>query len=193
MSFPNAALLLVSVQKDFCAGGALPLPEGDAVCPVINRLMRHFDFVVASQDWHPINHCSFKEKGGPWLPHCVQKTRGAELHSAIDPHAVNLFVKKGDDPLKEAYSAFDGHDEQGRRLDDHLKERRIETVYLTGLTTDYSVRATALDALKLGYKVYVITDAIRAVNLQRKDGARALKEINKAGAHLRESKTLLES
>ncbi len=192
MKFEHAALVLINVQKDFCAGGVLPVPDGDAVCPVINRLLPHFDFVAATQDWHPANHCSFKERGGPWLPHCLQKSRGAELHPAIDPFAIDVCLKKGEDPAREAYSAFDGRDERGRRFDECLKERDVQTLYVAGLTTDYGIRATVLDALQLGYKVYVVTDAIRAVNLQRKDGDRALKEMKKKGAHLRESKRLLK-
>ncbi len=192
MTFEKAALVLVDIQKDFCAGGALAVPEGDEVVAVVNRLLSRFDFVVATQDWHPPNHCSFQEQGGPWPAHCVQKTRGADLHPGIDPHAIDVFIKKADDPANEAYSDFEGHDEKGRRFDELLKARGIDTLYVTGLATDYCVKATVLDGLKLGYKVFVVEDAVRAVNVQRGDGDRALKEMKKAGAHLRESKKVLE-
>jgi nicotinamidase/pyrazinamidase len=189
MKSENAGLVLVDIQNDFCAGGALPVPESDQVCKAVNRVLPKFDFVVATQDWHPADHCSFTDQGGPWPAHCIQKTSGAELHPDIDPHAVDVVIQKADQPGQEAYSDFEGHDDQGRPLHDILQERGIRRLYVAGLATDYCVRATVLDALKLGYQVSVITDGIRAINA--KAGGKALKEMKSLGAKLVTSKELL--
>src|SRR5215471_18950132 len=139
--FPSdAALLLVDIQNDFCPGGALAVPEGDQVVNVANKLIPRFQFVVATQDWHPANHISFKARGGPWPPHCVQGTFGAELHPGIDATAVNAFVRKAFTPDRDAYSEFEGETPDGLTLDDVLRRRGITTLYLTGLATDYCVK-----------------------------------------------------
>ena len=191
--FPRgAALLLVDIQNDFCAGGALAVAEADEIIPIVNRLIPRFEILVATQDWHPHNHSSFKEHGGPWPPHCVQHTRGAELHPGLDTTGVSLCVRKGASPDRDDYSEFEGVDENGGKLDALLKSRDIDTVYVVGLATDYCVRATVLDALRNGYRVLVFEDGIKAVNVAPGDGDRAIKEMAAAGAHVINSKAVLD-
>ena len=187
MKFDNAALILVDIQNDFCPGGALAVREGDQVVPVVNRLIPKFPVVVATQDWHPPNHCSFKI----WPPHCVQNTPGAELHPALDKSRITFSARKAFTREADAYSGFSGVDEAGRGLDDLLRKRGIKRLYLVGLATDYCVRATVLDGLKLGYEVNVITDGVRAVNVKPDDGATALDEMARTGAKLVVSASLL--
>lgn len=187
----DAALIIVDVQNDFCPGGALAVSEGDQVVGVLNGLIPRFQFVVATQDWHPPNHISFRERGGPWPPHCVQGTRGAELHPGLDRSGISLLVRKADSPDRDAYSGFEAKDEAGRSLDELLKGRGIRRVYVGGLATDYCVRATVLDAIKNGYETFAITDAMRAVNPE--DGRRALEEMAASGAKLVTSQQVLES
>ena len=190
--FKDAALILVDIQNDFCPGGALAVAEGDEIVAVVNRLMPGFPLVVSTQDWHPANHISFKERGGPWPPHCVQGTRGAELHPALNTGTVANYFRKASSPDKDAYSEFEGVDENGRTLDEFLKSRKVKKVYVAGLATDYCVKATVLDALKLGYEVFAVTDAMRAVNVNPGDDAKSLGEMESSGAHLVTSDEILE-
>ncbi|MEW6211190.1 MAG: bifunctional nicotinamidase/pyrazinamidase [Acidobacteriota bacterium] len=190
-TFQNSALLLVDVQNDFCPGGALAVPEGDRVVPVINRLMPLFPVVLATADWHPSNHISFRERGGPWPPHCIQQTTGAELHPQIDQSQIDLLLRKATTPDRDAYSGFEASDESGRSLDEVLKQSGVSTIYVTGLATDYCVRATVLDGLKNGYEVLVVTDAVRAVEVAEGDGQRALEEMIEKGAQLIASREIL--
>ena len=192
-AFKDAALILVDIQNDFCPGGALAVAEGDQVVAVVNRLMPRFPLVVSTLDWHPANHVSFREQGGPWPPHCVQQTFGAELHPALDRAPIAHTFRKASTADRDAYSEFEGTDDRQRSLDEYLKSRGVRRVYLVGLATDYCVRATALDALRLGYETYVVTDAVRAVNVQPDDGAKALAEMRATGAHLVTSNALLET
>jgi nicotinamidase/pyrazinamidase len=187
----NAALILVDIQNDFCPGGALAVAEGDEIIEVVNRLMPRFPLVISTQDWHPANHVSFKEQGGPWPPHCVQGTRGAELHAALDTSRIAHYFRKAATPEKDAYSEFEGSDAQGHSLNDVLKSGGVKKVYVVGLATDYCVKATALDALELGYEVFAVTDAMRAVNVSSEDGALALEEMKNRGARLVTSDDLL--
>jgi nicotinamidase/pyrazinamidase len=190
--FKDAALILVDIQNDFCPGGALAVAEGDEVVAVVNRLMPYFEAVIATLDWHPANHVSFREQGGPWPPHCVQNTFGAELHPALNREPIAKTFRKASTPERDAYSEFEGHDDDGRSLDDYLKSRGVRQVYIVGLATDYCVRATTLDALRLGYETYVVTDGVRAVNVQPDDGRKALTEMQARGAHLVTSDLLLQ-
>lgn len=190
--FPDAALILVDIQNDFCPGGALAVAGGDEIVATVNRLMPRFPLVVSTQDWHPANHISFKERGGPWPPHCVQGTTGAELHPALDTGTIVNYFRKASSPDKDAYSEFEGTDENGRTLDEFLKSRNVKRVYVVGLATDYCVKATVLDALKLSYEVYAVTDAMRAVNVNPNDGANALGEMERNGAQLITSDEILE-
>ena len=183
---PGDALLIVDVQNDFCPGGALAVPEGDAVIPVLNQWIDEANArgvpVFASRDWHPRNHISFKDRGGPWPPHCVRGTSGAAFRPDLKlPPDVEI-VSKAEDPDKDSYSAFGGTD-----LADHLRKAKVKTLWLGGLAQDYCVRASALDAIRQGFKVHLIADATRAVNVHVGDGQRALDEIKEAGVVLEET------
>jgi nicotinamidase/pyrazinamidase len=173
------ALIIVDVQNDFCPGGALAVPHGDEVVPAINRLLNHSWLTVATKDWHPAEHCSFKAQGGPWPPHCVQGTAGAELHPQLDVARIQVIITKGSRPEKDAYSGFDGTE-----LANMLRDKGVKRVVVCGLATDYCVRATAHDALKAGFEVLVSEDAIRGVEVTRGDSQRALDELRAAGARL---------
>jgi nicotinamidase/pyrazinamidase len=188
----NAAFVLVDIQNDFCPGGALAVAEGDQIVEVVNRLMRLFPLVISTQDWHPANHISFKEQGGPWPPHCVQRTRGAELHPALETEPIAYYFRKASSPDRDAYSEFEGVDENGRTLDETLKSRNVKRIYVAGLATDYCVLATVLDGLKNGYEVFAITDAMRAVNVNPDDGRKALEEMARNGARLVVSDEILK-
>jgi nicotinamidase/pyrazinamidase len=173
------ALVIVDFQNDFTPGGALAVEQGDAIAPRIDALARSgdFDLVVATRDWHPPDHGSFAAQGGPWPPHCVQGTPGAELHPALDRALVDVVVDKGQDPDTEGYSGFEATD-----LERLLRERGIDHVTVVGLATDYCVKNTALDALRHGFGVTVDSTAVRAVEVEQGDGERALEEVRAAGA-----------
>lgn len=173
---PHTALIIVDVQNDFCPGGALGVPEGDKVIPVINAVSGDYPVVVTTQDWHPTNHVSFREQGGPWPPHCVAGTAGAELHPELDTAPVNLRIRKADTAAKDAYSGF-----QGTNLAEELRKRGVTDVVVAGLATDYCVKATALDAMAEGFGVTVLADASRPVEVTPGDGERALQELRDAG------------
>jgi len=176
------ALIVVDFQNDFTPGGALPVQEGDTIAPRINELARSgtFDLVVATRDWHPADHSSFDRHGGPWPVHCVQGSPGAELHPALDASAVDVVVDGGTDPATEGYSGF-----EGTNLDELLREHAIDEVVVVGLATDYCVKHTALDALRLGMRVHVDEQAIRGVDVQPGDSERAIEEMRAAGATVR--------
>jgi nicotinamidase/pyrazinamidase len=171
------ALIVVDVQRDFCPGGALAVPDGDAVVPVVNRLLALTDWLaIATRDWHPADHCSFASQGGVWPVHCVAGTPGAALHPALDAARLGAIVSKGTSRDAEAYSGFQGTD-----LARRLAERGIRRVVVVGLATDYCVKATALDARRAGLAVVVPMDAIRGVEVQPGDCAGALDEMRRAG------------
>src|SRR5215472_12312238 len=188
---PSAALILVDIQNDFCPGGALAVPDGDQIVEVVNRLAPSFNFVAATRDWHPPNHISFKKQGGVWPPHCVQGSPGADLHPALDRSGIDLIVRKGYSPDRDTFEGLPAVDENGESLDKILKRKGVDSIYVAGLATDYCVKATVLDALKKGFQVFAVTDAMRAVNLQPGDAARALQEMAAAGAHLVTSQQVL--
>ena len=175
------ALLIVDVQRDFLHGGALPVPEGDAVIPVLNRCIKEFVFrglpVFATRDWHPSNHCSFRNQGGAWPEHCVAGTPGAAIAESLKLPAAAEVISKATTPDKEDYSCFQGTDLLSR-----LRARGCGRVFVGGLATDYCVKCTVLDALSNDLSVIVLEDAIRAVDVQRGDGARALAEMIAHGA-----------
>ncbi|MBI3003193.1 MAG: nicotinamidase [candidate division NC10 bacterium] len=180
------AVILVDVQNDFCPGGALPVPEGDRVVPALNALLERVRAVaVATRDWHPPNHSSFKPHGGPWPVHCVAGTAGAAFHPALAVDRVAHVVSKATRPEEEAYSGFQGTD-----LAAFLRQRGIRRVFVGGLATDYCVKATALDAVKHGFEVTVLEDAIRGVEVQEGDCARALEEMKRAGVRLMRTEDL---
>lgn len=187
----RSALIVVDVQNDFCPpAGSLAVPHGSEVVPVINRLAEHFDTVVTTQCWHPADHCSFREQGGPWPPHCVAGTEGAALHPELKLRPTHQ-VLKGTASAQDAYSGFDQTELAG-----WLAGRAIDTVFVTGLATDYCVRATALDARRAGLRTFVVTDGCRGVEVHPGDSARALRDVVEAGAELvesREAEQMLQS
>ena len=171
------ALIIVDVQNDFCPGGALAVPGGDEVVPVINRLLEHDWLSVATMDWHPAEHSSFEPHGGPWPPHCVQGTAGAELHPQLDATKIQLVITKGSHPEQEAYSGF-----HGTELAKILRDKGVKRVVVCGIATDYCVRATANDAIQEGFEVLVLEDVIRGVEVNPGDCRRAIEELHQAGA-----------
>jgi nicotinamidase/pyrazinamidase len=172
------ALLIVDFQNDFTPGGALAVPDGDAIAARVDELARSggYDLVVATRDWHPPDHGSFAAQGGPWPVHCVQGTPGAELHPALDRALVDVVIDKGQDPDANGYSGF-----EATGLGELLRERGIDELTITGLATDYCVLNTALDALREGFAVTVEEAAVRAVELRPGDGQRALAQVRSAG------------
>jgi nicotinamidase/pyrazinamidase len=184
----TAALLVVDVQKDFCPGGALAAPGGDSIIPALNRYLadaRARDMVVyASRDWHPPVTTHFKQYGGEWPPHCVQGTAGAQFHAELKLPPDAIIVSKGDDPQRPGYSAFDGHTSEGKTLLHDLRDRHVSRVYVTGIATDYCVKATALDALQAGLDVRVLPDAITGIDVHPGDTQRALDDMSSAGAQI---------
>jgi nicotinamidase/pyrazinamidase len=173
------ALVVVDFQNDFTPGGALAVPEGDAIAERVNDLAAdpRFELVVATRDWHPSDHGSFEEQGGPWPVHCVQGTEGAELHPGLDRSKVDVVVDKGQNPDTEGYSGFDE-----TNLDTLLRERGIDKLTIVGLATDYCVKNTALDALSNGFEVAVEREAVRGVDVNEGDSEHALDELRAAGA-----------
>jgi nicotinamidase/pyrazinamidase len=182
------ALVVVDVQNDFCPGGALAVPDGDAVVPLLNRYAERFaargGYVVASRDWHPTRTTHFAAYGGVWPPHCVQGTAGARLHPGLVLPPSTRIVSKGMDPEEDAYSCFQARSENGAGFASLLAERGIRRVLVGGLATDYCVKATALDARRAGLDVVILEDAVRAVDVKPGDGARAMAELVAAGATL---------
>jgi nicotinamidase/pyrazinamidase len=170
------ALVIVDFQNDFTPGGALAVPDGDAIAPRLNELAadERFDLVVATRDWHPPEHSSFAAQGGRWPAHCVADSDGAQLHEGLDRALVDVIVDKGTDPATEGYSGFDGTD-----LATLLRDRGIDRITVAGLATDYCVRATALDALEAGFAVTVDDGASRGIDPA--DSVRALHEVRAAG------------
>lgn len=173
-------LLIVDVQNDFCPGGALAVPEGDKVVSVINRLLRHFDVVVASKDWHPPKSVHFQK----WPPHCVQNTSGADFHPQLSSDRIQQVFQKGTQDKDDGYSAFEATNFD---LKEYLKSKGVTDLYVTGLATDYCVKASALDAAKNGFITYVVTDAVAAVNVKPDDGQKALEEMERASIILVDS------
>jgi nicotinamidase/pyrazinamidase len=180
------ALVLVDVQNDFCPGGALAVPEGDRVVPVLNRYIARFRDagapIFASRDWHPARTKHFKAWGGVWPPHCVQGTEGAAFHAALAVPPDATVVSKGMDPESDAYSCFQAEDPGGMPFAAALGEQGVQRLYVGGLATDYCVKATVLDALHEGFEVLVLSDAVRAVDVKPGDGETALAEMRDAGA-----------
>jgi nicotinamidase/pyrazinamidase len=188
------ALLIVDFQNDFCPGGALPVAEGDRIAGPINSLLDSFDLVVATRDWHPPDHGSFKgvevdparwrgtDPPFIWPVHCVQGTPGAELYPGLEQAKVDVVIDKGQDPNSQGYSAF-----QDTTLGELLRERGVDRLYVAGLATDYCVKNSVLDARELGFDVTVLEDAVRGVNVEAGDSERALAEMRDAGAEISRS------
>jgi nicotinamidase/pyrazinamidase len=182
------ALVIVDVQNDFCPNGALGVAGGDRIVPVLNRyaerLARRRAPIFASRDWHPARTRHFKAGGGVWPPHCVQHTPGAEFHPDLVLPPGTEIVSKGMDPEEDAYSCFQAETADGMPFAAVLGEHGVGRLFVGGLATDYCVKATVLDALKEGFEVVVLEDAIAAVDVAPGDGARALRLMKEAGARL---------
>ena len=203
------ALLLVDLQNDFCPGGALAVKEGFQTIEVANKLMNEFDFVVATQDWHPKNHKSFaaNNEGATmgdyitlnglsqilWPIHCVQNTFGAAFVSSLQVNKINKVFTKGTDAEIDSYSGFfdNGH-QKSTGLHKYLQQKKVKEVYVMGLATDYCVKFTALDALDLGYKTYLVADGCRGVNIEVNNVEDALKKMKKKGVKIIDSGSLKE-
>jgi nicotinamidase/pyrazinamidase len=183
---PERALLLVDVQNDFCPGGALAVPEGDRVVPVLNEYAGRFREeglpVFASRDWHPRETTHFREFGGTWPPHCVQETEGAAFHPGLRLPADAVVVSKGMDPREDSYSAFQGETAAGLPIAEELRRRGVRELWVGGLATDYCVRASVLDARREGFDVVVALDGVRGIDLRPGDVERAVREMEEAGA-----------
>lgn len=202
------ALLLIDIQNDFIPGGALAVKGGDEIIPIVNRLQKHFPLIIATQDWHPINHGSFaanhiEKKEGEiidlhgltqilWPIHCVQHTKGAEFVDTLDMSRVDSIFYKGTDPKIDSYSGFfDNGRRKATGLGDYLTQKGVKDVYIVGLATDYCVKYSALDAHSLGFTTYIIEDACRGVNLQEGDVKKAIADLEKKGIHIVQSEMIL--
>jgi nicotinamidase/pyrazinamidase len=197
------ALIIVDVQNDFCEGGALEVKHGNDVIPVINNLVRskEFDFVIATQDWHPKNHKNknvydvIKLNGISqvlWPDHCVQRTKGSRFHEDLDLGKIYRIFKKGTNPEFDSYSGFyDTDHKSSTGLTEYLRKNKIEKNYICGLATDYCVKFTALDSAKEGFKTYVIKDAVRGVNITKDDSKKSFKEMKESGVKIITSKSII--
>ncbi len=201
------ALILIDLQYDFLPNGSLAVADSNEILPIINNLQIKFEIIIATQDWHPANHKSFatnhkNKKPGDfielqglsqvlWPDHCVQGSPGAEISANVNQSNIDYIIYKGTDSEIDSYSAFfDNGRLKKTELDSYLKRNNISTIYVSGLTTDYCVYFTVLDGLSLGYEVFVVEDACRAVNLQPNDGANALKYMEEKGAKIVNSKDI---
>lgn len=180
------ALIVIDVQNDFCLGGSLAVPDGDAVVPVLNRYVERAQAaeipIFASRDWHPTETTHFAAYGGAWPVHCVQGTPGAAFHPDLRLPPETLIASTGMGAHDEGYSALEGVLPDGRNLLDVLREHGVTRIHAGGLATDYCVRATVLGALAAGFEVFLLRDASRAVDVTPGDGDRAIAEMRAAGA-----------
>lgn len=194
----KTAFIMVDLQNDFCHGGNLEVPEGDAVVPLANQLQEYFDLIIATQDWHPEDHMSFASNHTGkkvydvitinqlqqvlWPDHCVQNTHGAAFHPQLKTAKIQKIIFKGTDKSIDSYSAFfDNAHLRSTGLADYLREQQIDIIYIMGLATDYCVKYSCLDAIECGFQVYLIEDACRGVELHSGDIANAIQEMKKAG------------
>jgi nicotinamidase/pyrazinamidase len=175
------ALLITDIQKDFLPGGALPIDGGDEILPVLNDYIRRFEdtkaHVLASRDWHPPNHISFKAQGGPWPPHCIQETGGAKFSPDLKLPKHAVIISKATNPERESYSAFDG-----TSLAHELRTLGVNRLFVGGLATDYCVVNTVVDARKLGFETVVLSDATLGINVEPGDVERAIETMLQSGA-----------
>ena len=202
------ALLLVDIQNDFIPGGALPVPEGDAIIPVVNALMPHFDLVVATQDWHPRNHGSFASNHAGkkvydvidlnglqqilWPDHCVQGSKGADFAPGLNTNPVEAIFRKGTDPSIDSYSAFfDNGRRKSTALGDFLRGRGVDEVYVVGLAGEFCVNFTILDAVELGFKTFLIEDGTRPLEQEAFEKAKA--NMREKGVQIMTSSAILNS
>jgi nicotinamidase/pyrazinamidase len=175
------SLIVVDVQNDFCQTGALPIDQGDKIVPILNKYVGKFKkagaAIFATRDWHPPNHISFRQFGGPWPSHCVQGTRGAEFHPDLKLPKDVTVISKATDPSKESYSGFDG-----TQLEQDLKRRRTRRIFVGGLATDYCVKRTVLDGLRAGFETFLLVDAIKGIKREPHDSEEAIREMTRNGA-----------
>jgi len=180
------ALLIADVQNDFCPDGALAVKAGDKIIPTVNKYIKLFSErklpIFITRDWHPSQTKHFKQFGGDWPKHCIQNTKGAEFHPKLKLTKEAIILSKGMDPKKDSYSAFQSIDSNGTELFNLLKIFGVNELFIGGLATDYCVRFSARDALKNGFKVKILVDAIKGVNLKPGDSEKALREIIRRGA-----------
>ncbi|MHB8248562.1 MAG: isochorismatase family protein [Acidithiobacillus sp.] len=182
------AFLIVDLQRDFCPGGALPVRDGHLLVPILNHWAQAFADarcpIFASRDWHPPHHVSFRERGGPWPPHCIQHSAGAAFHPDLALPEGTTLINKGMDPDRDAYSAFDGTD-----LALRLRNLGIRRLTVGGLALDYCVRASVLDAVREAFTVRLLRKASLAVEVHPGDGDQALAEMVAAGTEIIEEAT----
>lgn len=191
------ALLLIDIQNDFLPGGALAVPAGDEVVPVANRLMHEYELVVATQDWHPADHQSFASQhaGGNmgdiiqldgldqilWPDHCIQNTIGADFAANLDRARIQHVIRKGTDRHIDSYSGFfDNARRHATGLENYLRSKGVDTIHVMGLATDYCVKATALDAIDLGFHTVLLTAGVRGVDVHPGDCHRAIEQMRAA-------------
>ena len=201
------ALIVVDIQNDFLPGGALQVEDGDKIIPIVNRLQKEFDLIVLTQDFHPKNHGSFAENHPGlrnydvvklngldqvlWPTHCVQGTSGAEFPMKLDIRNASKVFEKGTDPSIDSYSGFfDNGRKKSTGLGEYLEEKGVTEVYVCGLATDFCVKFTALDALSLGFKTFLIEDATKGVNINEGDVKQAVADMRKAGIVITKSKDI---
>lgn len=193
----NQGLLLIDIQNDFCPHGALPVPEGDKIIPFLNKYIAIFQkanfLIAATRDWHPPVTKHFKQYGGLWPAHCIQNTWGAQFHPSLELPADTIIFTKGTAETKEGYSGFDGVDPQGIPMYNFLQSRHISTLSIGGLATDYCVKRTVLDALNFGFKVNLLTDAIKGIDLRPGDSQRSINEMSSRGAQLKTLETIMST
>ena len=203
----NTVLIVIDVQNDFCPGGALAVPEGDAILPVINRIIDRFPHAAATQDWHPRHHASFASNHpgtNPydtidihgvtqtlWPDHCVQGTKGADFHPDLPSERFNVIIRKGMNPTVDSYSAFIENDKKTRTgLDGYLRSIGARRVFLCGLATDYCVFYSAMDAVGLGFETAVVLDACRGIDLPAGNVNRCVESMKTNGIHIIQSSDL---
>lgn len=203
------ALILVDIQNDFVSGGALEVPEGETIVPVVNRLQPLFDRVVATQDYHPRGHGSFaashegKKPGDVidldgleqvlWPVHCVQNSQGAAFVKELDMSRIEKVFTKGEEPRIDSYSGFydNGH-RKATGMGEYLKQQGVHNIYIVGLAADYCVKFTALDGARLGFRTCLVTDATKGVNLNKGDVEKAFKEMKEKGVELTTSEEVMQ-
>lgn len=210
MNKNKKAIIFVDLQNDFCEGGNLAVPEGDTVIPLANQLQDYFDLVIVTKDWHPKDHMSFASNHPGhhvgdvipvhginqvlWPDHCVQHTRGAELHPELKLHRIDHMIHKGIQKTIDSYSAFfDNEHLRSTELADYLKARDVHDIYLMGLATDYCVKYSCLDAVHSGFNTHLIIDGCRGVELNPGDIEKAVKEMVVAGVKIIASSEILAS
>jgi nicotinamidase/pyrazinamidase len=192
------ALLIIDVQNDFCPGGALAVPEGDLVVPIINEMINSFNHVIQTQDWHPVEHHSFASSHDGkdpydtiqadygeqilWPDHCIQGTNGAEFHPRLNTHKSEVIIRKGFRPEIDSYSTFFENDHETKTgLTGYLNERGITDLFVCGLATDFCVKWSVLDGIKEGFTIHIIKDAVKGIDIDGSVDA-AWDEMKRAGA-----------